>query len=638
MDPKINYSRNVQSQLPRVDSEETTSQKSTPLKDRDAYSTTQSAKSSGKGSRLGRFYLEVIQPKCLNLLKRARESFSESPKIVRLTERAIGVVGGLNPVQQVSLAEWVLSGTDEEQPHRQEAADLIARCVSKGKKTLTLNNLPITSLPDVITEISWLNKLQCEGCQLQSLPEDMGRLSRLKSLDCRNNQLTAIPECLCTAEMPKLRGLFLSQNLIQMAPDDMSQLSHLRVLDLYDNKLSELPEGITTLPRVRTLYLGSNQLSSLPGSVGQLKKLETLHLARNQFTDVPDGVIALSNQNDRNCIVHLFGNGFGQDAVFSWRRSHQTDPSVKLLAIRAVTPVTASKMSFEEKIQNWFDVAGLRMPPDFPDQFPDPSVRTALGLHMEKLVETLDYQRGYLSAQTMARKLVNILQQMAEDPEIMSACTAASIEATGSCDDRALLGLNEMDTTARVASISKKGGLSELVELKKSLIRKEKVEALAKQKYQYICKHGDPYLVPDEIEVRLYYMLGLQKSLKLPIEDGQRMRYASYSQVTKDDLKAAVRSVYNSMQSYTNEDLCKDLLAWPEFVDKLKNELEDELETINEKYVDLLTDDEEVKALNSGELTEFGKLMGKQREMELDDFLKTETLKLLNSGNPPGKW
>ena len=42
---------------------------------------------------------------------------------------------------------------------------------------------------------------------------------------------------------------------------------------------------------------------------------------------------------------------------------------------------------------------------------------------------------------------------------------------------------------------------------------------------------------PDQIEIRLAYVLHLRDALKLPIRAGQTMLYMAYSQVTKEDLE-----------------------------------------------------------------------------------------------------
>ena len=543
----VNKPQSVEPQLPRPVGDNAGQQVNRPLNERGVESTPAASGEGIKRARHGRFYLTVFRPVCVYLLTKARSAFESAPPMTRLADRAIGYINGLSDSQEKSLQGWLNEAGPEERTSRQAAVDRISACVEKGHKHLELNGLDLTSLPEMIGEIRWLNVLECRGNQLTDLPDSIGRLSRLRELDCDQNQFRTLPPCICDPGLSRLNILLLSRNQLESLPDNMESLKRLEVLDCYKNKLTEFPPGILTNTNLANVFLGRNQISTLPTGLGEMQNLEQLNLAYNHFTEIPVALTDIVKADQVRCEVRINGNAFCYDDVAKWSESHPIDPTLKLLAPKRMGEKVAAKATLEQKIQSWFEVAGKLMPEGFSEPFHDDSVAEALNIHMYKLAQSKDYTSSLESARFMANKLLGLMEQMAADPDVMKACVAASVEANETCDDKAVHGLSEMDVATRVVKSLKEGGLTELVDLKKALYRKQLVEEMADVRYLDIVENGSRKKKPDQVEVRLAFLLGLQKELDLPIDGTLQMRYRGYSQVTDNDLKFALESVRESL-------------------------------------------------------------------------------------------
>lgn len=146
----------------------------------------------------------------------------------------------------------------------------------------------LTSLPEIITRMTWLQEIYLGGNQLSSLPESMGNLASLTLLDLRWNQLSSLPESL--GKLGSLQQLWLGSNELSSLPEAITRMIGLQALDLSKNQLSALPESLRQLKSLQTLRLDDNQLSSLPVAIGNLVNLETLDLMKNQLSSLPASI------------------------------------------------------------------------------------------------------------------------------------------------------------------------------------------------------------------------------------------------------------------------------------------------------------------------------------------------------------
>ena len=146
---------------------------------------------------------------------------------------------------------------------------------------------------------------------LSTLPNSISNLSNLTVLDLSGNQLSTLADSI--SNLSNLTRLYLRENQLSTLADSISNLSNLTVLDLTVNQLSTLADFISNLSNLTVLYLSGNQLSTLPDSISNLSNLTRLDLSFNQIKKIPSWLaenkleIQIENEYASNCI-NLFGN------------------------------------------------------------------------------------------------------------------------------------------------------------------------------------------------------------------------------------------------------------------------------------------------------------------------------------------
>lgn len=183
-------------------------------------------------------------------------------------------------------------------------------------KVLTLNQLDLVSIPDVVYRFPNLEELDLSKNQLTQLParltRDLPQLRRLSvlrndipddsvfftknnhltALNLQGNKLTRIPSSVRLNR--KLESLWMGNNeLSELNTKPLHGLRRLNDLNLYNAGLSRLPASIKRLRHLTVLDLYYNKLTTLPKQLGKLKRLDQLALAYNDLTELPPALAKL---------------------------------------------------------------------------------------------------------------------------------------------------------------------------------------------------------------------------------------------------------------------------------------------------------------------------------------------------------
>ena len=113
--------------------------------------------------------------------------------------------------------------------------------------------------------------------QFRAMTRD--QLLFVKQLFVSDNQLTSLPQEMFT--MTNITMLALNGNRLSELCDDLGQLRKLECLVASNNQLSTIPVAICSLPALKELQLQGNQITSLPPAIRGLTKLTTLYLNNN---------------------------------------------------------------------------------------------------------------------------------------------------------------------------------------------------------------------------------------------------------------------------------------------------------------------------------------------------------------------
>ncbi|KAI6650241.1 Leucine-rich repeat-containing protein 40 [Oopsacas minuta] len=218
-----------------------------------------------------------------------------------------------------------------------------------GLINLQISENSLSSLPEAITSLTELKKLDCSVNNITKIPYSMGHMS-LTQLALHGNILKELkPEMLSknTGEVltyllskipkdedtsiqeatplsddehplnkhlqdgriarlngknweelpgylmtsvlcPGVKEVDLSKNKLSIIPDEFfHSVSLTEGVQLQFNRLSKLPMGVCSLQNVKLLQLFNNKLSDLPGELAQLSCLTDIRIGYNRFTQLP---------------------------------------------------------------------------------------------------------------------------------------------------------------------------------------------------------------------------------------------------------------------------------------------------------------------------------------------------------------
>ncbi|MEM8639180.1 MAG: COR domain-containing protein [Cyanobacteria bacterium P01_G01_bin.54] len=150
---------------------------------------------------------------------------------------------------------------------------------------LNLQDNQLTSLSPELSKLISLIELSLGKNRLKVLPSEIGQLTNLTLLSLTNNHLISLPKKL--GKLINITRLELSKNRLKSLPPELGSLIKLILLSLTDNYLTSLPVELCDLIELEQLYLQNNFLKSLPSEFGKLTNLTVLGLNRNSLTSLP---------------------------------------------------------------------------------------------------------------------------------------------------------------------------------------------------------------------------------------------------------------------------------------------------------------------------------------------------------------
>jgi hypothetical protein len=172
--------------------------------------------------------------------------------------------------------------------------------------TLQILDMPkcqLTCLPDEVTLMPNLVKLNLPFNQLDSLPQSLVSCTKLKILFLLANRFRTVPSVI--GQMQSLEMLSLKANVVEtIEPEALT--SNMVWLILSDNRIAEVPSTIGRCTGLRKLMLAGNCVKTLPAEIEQCTSLELVRLADNQLESPPVGLLSLYARYDSTYpLVHV---------------------------------------------------------------------------------------------------------------------------------------------------------------------------------------------------------------------------------------------------------------------------------------------------------------------------------------------
>ena len=178
-----------------------------------------------------------------------------------------------------------------------EVAQRIALCKKEKSTVLDLSELGLSSIPEEVGELVWLEKLDLDNNQIQIL-QGLDKLAQLSELSLQNNQIQTIQGL---DKLAQLSRLSLSNNQIQTI-QGLDKLTKLFSLSLSNNQIQTI-QGLDKLIKLFLLNLDNNQIQTIQG-LDKLAQLFFLSLSNNQIQAIQGldnlaQLSALSLQNNQ---------------------------------------------------------------------------------------------------------------------------------------------------------------------------------------------------------------------------------------------------------------------------------------------------------------------------------------------------
>ncbi|MCU7497121.1 MAG: leucine-rich repeat domain-containing protein [Ignavibacteria bacterium] len=153
---------------------------------------------------------------------------------------------------------------------------LLSKCY--GLKEIQLYSSDIKIVPDEISLLTSIVKLNLSNNIIKVLPEGMSKLSNLEELNISSNPINIYSILSTIKLLPRLKKLNIYNCKLTVIPDSLESLGNLEELILTGNKIKSLPESISYLSKLKTLIIADNQIEDIPLSIIKLKELKVLLL------------------------------------------------------------------------------------------------------------------------------------------------------------------------------------------------------------------------------------------------------------------------------------------------------------------------------------------------------------------------
>lgn len=352
----------------------------------------------------------------------------------------------------------------------------------KQLETLELDRNKLTRLPEILSYMPDLGRLNLAGNQIKLTEQTLLKLSQLRTLQSLNlsgNPLGATPD---VSHMLKLRALALRETGATELPKGLARLPNLDWVDLRNNEIKVLPDWLFRTPRrfSQTLNLRFNPLSDVSST----------YLA-NYRESIGVGMGFLENDNARldehQARSLWFTDGAGED----WSRRNRIWTALK----------------------------------------DDPRAEGLFHL-LAELSHTADSEKA---TKDMHRRVWAVLEAAESQAPLYEQILDLAANPIN-CTDSAAINFSHLEVAVEVDRVinpadGRVNGAKPLIKLGRGLFRLDQLNQIAQE-------HADKHPTADPLEVNLAYRTGLADDLDLPGQP-RYMRYALLGGVTPADLDIA---------------------------------------------------------------------------------------------------
>ncbi|MGE8067151.1 NEL-type E3 ubiquitin ligase domain-containing protein [Pseudomonas sp. NPDC089569] len=497
----------------------------------------------------------------LKQLRQVLESWSED-------ESALKALGG-------NLAEARHS--------RRQVADLIEdswRRITlasneQGKRvpSLSLDGMRVGKLPILPADLTFDHVKQLSLGKME-LDNDVAyflkAFKQIESLELERNKIGLLPEVISL--MPALKRLNLSNNRLQLTEQTLLKLSRLRnleVLILNDNPLGATLD-VGGMFDLRYLSIRETRATELPKGLSRLPNLDRVDLRDNDIKELPDWLFSSPRRFSETInLRHNPLSGASSDRLKTYRDSVGNGMGYIEDDMTRLNEQAARALWLPEQVGETFD----RRSAIWTALKDDPQSDGLFRL-LSELIHTADSEQVQ---EDMSRRVWKVLEAVEGDSALREQVLELAANPIN-CTDSAALNFSHLEVAVEVDKASHpatyaRSPMRALLTLGRGLFRLDQLDRIARE-------HVRDHPSVDPLEVNLAYRTGLAEHFQLPGQP-RHMRYASLSGVTASALEAAKSRV-------TRAELSPALLTFlaqqPFWCDYLKRQYPRQFNSINETW------------------------------------------------------
>ena len=168
-------------------------------------------------------------------------------------------------------------------------------------------------LPDTISCLGQLRKLDCSGNKLKSFPNVVACV-HLNWLELGANRLKEVSRTIYTHTNLTVLNLF--GNLLPALPPEIGQLVNLKKLHIGYNRIADLPNEMERMSSLSELFASGNLFTQVPDCIPKLTCLAELSLSNNHILDIPNQISFLTNLK----VLHLNTNKLAKVRLLDLRK------------------------------------------------------------------------------------------------------------------------------------------------------------------------------------------------------------------------------------------------------------------------------------------------------------------------------
>ncbi|QHC97022.1 hypothetical protein PspR84_21045 [Pseudomonas sp. R84] len=400
---------------------------------------------------------------------------------------------------------------------------------------LNLDGMRVARLPTLPPGLSFDHIQQLS---LKNMAQDddvayfLKAFKQIESLELDENKLTRLPEML--SHMPGLTRLNLANNQIRLTEQTLAKLSQLRTLqhlNLNDNLLGATPD-VSRMFDLRRLLLRETGLTEMPKGLERLPSLDWVDLRSNQIKDLPGWLFKTPRRFSQ--ALNLRANPLSETSK-AFLETYRGNVGVGMGYLEN----DIARLDEQQARLLWFnDGVGH----DWPRRnrvwtaFKEDSRAEGLFHLLSELGSTADSQRV---RSEMQRRVWAVLEAAEADAPLCDQVLSLAANPIN-CTDSAAMNFSYLEVAVEVDRVTSLAGgrittAKPLLKLGRGLFRLDQLDRIAQE-------HAARVPTADPLEVNLAYRVGLADTLDLPGQP-RNMRFAMLAGVTAEDLELATNKV-----------------------------------------------------------------------------------------------